>query len=63
MAEALFACPHCAGRAEARRFTGGAAYVICTECGIQTPYLKPDEAVRRWNMRPNLKKRERERVD
>ena len=64
MAEALLACPCCHGEAKAQMFTGGATYIICTECGLQTPFLKPDEAIRRWNARPpKLMNREREKIE
>lgn len=48
----LAPCKHCDGEAEAQKFTGDIGYVRCTVCGIQTPYLQIDEAIRRWNASP-----------
>lgn len=46
----LTPCKHCGGEAEAHKYTGDICYVQCTVCGIQTPFLPVDEAIRRWNM-------------
>lgn len=46
---ALDTCKHCGGEAEARSYTGGIGVVVCKDCGIQTPFLPFDEAIRRWN--------------
>ena len=45
-------CRHCGGRAEAFRYHGGASLIRCTRCGIQTPILPWEEAVKRWNRDP-----------
>ena len=46
----LTPCKHCGGEAEAQKYTGEIGFVRCTVCGIQTPFLQIDEAIRRWNM-------------
>lgn len=51
-------CKHCGSEPEMRSFTGGVGYVRCPVCGIQTAYLKIDEAVRRWNLRPGSAERD-----
>lgn len=49
---ALRPCPHCGGEAEFRIFTGKAGWISCKKCGCQTPFLKREEAIKRWNARP-----------
>ena len=48
----LVNCRYCGGPAQGYRFYGGAAYIRCLRCGIQTPILQWEEAVKRWNREP-----------
>ena len=57
-------CKHCGSEPELVSFpnpfdkTQRVGYVRCPVCGIQTAYLKVDEAVRRWNLRPGSAERD-----
>lgn len=51
MSEKLKPCPCCGGKAELRKYTGGASLAICAECGLQTPFLPALDAEYRWNRR------------
>lgn len=52
--QTLTPCKHCGGKAELRKYTGEVAVAICTECGMQTPFLPVLEAEYRWNRKsPN----------
>ncbi len=43
-------CPFCGGEAELQM--PAASFVICSKCGVSTPYIyPPEEAVCRWNNR------------
>lgn len=53
----LFPCLHCGGKADIHKYTGEVAYVRCTVCGMQTPFLKADEAIKRWNARATHRKK------
>lgn len=45
-------CPCCEAAAEMRKTAYGAAYVICPDCKLQTPFLpSAKEAEARWNRR------------
>ena len=46
-------CPCCGAEASVRRTVRHVAYIICTECRLQTPFLPTVEAAEAvWNRRP-----------
>lgn len=47
----LDTCPCCGGDARLHHYTGDVGFIKCESCGLQTAYLKIDEAARRWNKR------------
>lgn len=47
----LDTCPCCGGDAQLHHYTGDVGFIKCESCGLQTAYLKIDEAARRWNKR------------
>lgn len=48
----LDTCPCCGGDARLHHYTGDVGFIKCESCGLQTAYLKIDEAAIRWNRRP-----------
>jgi len=50
----LDTCPCCGGAARLHHYTGDVGFIKCESCGLQTAYLKIDEAARRWNKRKEI---------